>query len=285
VHRPIIIMPRRPRPTSPTLIRLVWIGVIVLVAIGVVAAIARGIFPADFGARLEPGREQLLDAFGRRDPLAMDRRAEIARFDRRFASHPAATLLHIVPGAVFLLLAPFQFSARIRRRHVTVHRWSGRLLLVAGTIGVISGLYFGLLMPYGGWGEGLAIALFGGLFLFALDRGYGAIRRRDVTRHREWMIRVFAIAIAISTVRIVAGVLDIWLTPFGFLPARLFVVSLWTGWLLTLGVAELWIRHMRPEGEPGPPDDPDRRERSTEAPWGFSFSRGPNRTSTKPTQR
>jgi hypothetical protein len=60
------------------------------------------------------------------------------------------------------------------------------------------------------------------------------------------MIRVFAIAIAISTVRVVAGVLDVALTPAGFRPPDLFVVSLWTGWVITLGVAELWIRYTRP---------------------------------------
>lgn len=281
MHRPIIIAPRHPRPKSPVLLRLIWIGAVVLVVIGVVSAIGRGVFLDDFGARLEPGRQATLDALGRRDPLAAGRPAETARFDRRFADHPAATLLHIVPGALFLLLAPFQFSARIRRRHIAVHRWSGRVLLVAATIGVLSGLFFGLLMPYGGWGEALAIALFGGLFLFALDRGYSAIRKRDLTHHREWMIRVFALAIAISTVRIVAALLDIALAPLGFPPARLFVVSLWTGWLLTLGVAELWIRHTRPDAEGGAPGRPDGRERSTEAPWGFSFSRGLNRKSMK----
>lgn len=92
----------------------------------------------------------------------------------------------------------------------------------------------------------MAIAVFGGLFLIAICRAFLAIRRHQVARHREWMIRVFAIAIAVSTVRVVAGLLDVVLTPAGFRPPALFVLSLWTGWLITLGVAESWIRYTRP---------------------------------------
>ncbi len=60
------------------------------------------------------------------------------------------------------------------------------------------------------------------------------------------MIRAFAIAIGISTIRVVGGVLDIFLTPAGYGQQELFVLSFWSGWLLTLGAAELWIRYTRP---------------------------------------
>jgi hypothetical protein len=113
-------------------------------------------------------------------------------------------------------------------------------------VSVVAGLYFGILIPYGGAGEAVAIAVFGCLFLMAIGRAFLAIRRHQVARHPEWMIRVFAIAIAISTVRVIAGVLDVALTPAGIRPPDLFVLSLWTGWTITLGVAELWIRYTRP---------------------------------------
>jgi hypothetical protein len=125
--------------------------------------------------------------------------------------------LHVLLGGVFLLVAPLQFSVWVRTRHVQFHRWSGRVLLRA---------------------------VFGSLFLIAICRAFLAIRRHQVARHREWMIRVFAIAV--STVRVVAGVLDVALTPTGFRAPDLFVLSLWTGWVITLGVAELWIRYTRP---------------------------------------
>ena len=224
---------------------VVWTVTIMLIVIGVGAAIGRGVFPGDFLSRAEPVRQRTMDALDRNDPFASTRSAEVAAVDGRFGAHPVMTLLHVLPGGLFLLLASLQFSARIRRRHVHVHRWSGRLLLVAATVGVITGLYFGVVIPYAGWGETMAIVLFGGLLLVAIGRGYIAIRRKEVARHREWMIRVFALALAISTVRIVAVVLDVALTPAGWSSRQIFVASLWAGWIITLAAAEGWIRQTR----------------------------------------
>lgn len=240
------------RPISPFLIRVAWIGVLLLVMLGVGSALGRGMFIDDFAARIEPGRQRFIEALDRDDPLAVERAADIAWLDRRFAAHPLATWLHILPGGAFLLLAPLQFSARIRQRHIRIHRWSGRLLVVAAIVMTVPAFYFGVLMPYAGLGEAMAIAIVGSLFLVAIGQGYIAIRRRQVARHREWMIRVFALALAISTVRIIMGVLDYALTPAGYSPRRIFVISVWIGWIITLGAAELWIRHTRPRALPFP---------------------------------
>lgn len=112
-------------------------------------------------------------------------------------------------------------------------------------VAVLSALFFGLLMPYGGPGEAIATALFGGLFLAAISRAFIAIRRHPVARHREWMIRAFAIAIGISTVRVVGAVFDVTLTPAGIRPPEIFVLSIWVGWAITLGAAEAWVRCTR----------------------------------------
>ena len=233
------------RPPSRLLIWAIWPGVILLALIGVGSAIGRGVFLDDFAARMEPQRQELMENLQRNDPHAAERAADVAWLDRRFAAHPIVTVVHLLPGAVFLLLAPLQFSARLRRRHIRIHRWSGRLIIVAAIIAAVAGMYFGILMPYAGWGEAVAIAIFGGLFLTAAGQGYVAIRRHQVARHREWMIRLVALALAISTVRILVGVLDYALTPAGFTPQQNFVLAVWAGWVSTLAAGELWIRHTR----------------------------------------
>jgi predicted TIM-barrel fold metal-dependent hydrolase/uncharacterized membrane protein len=187
----------------------------------------------------------MIAAFHRNDPFALQRPFELARLDGKFAAHPALTLVHILFGGVFLLLAPLQFSTSFRTRHIRIHRWIGRVLLPAVLIGVLPGLYFGVLIPYGGPGEAVAIALFGGLLVLSVWRGYAAIRRHQVARHREWMIRTFAIAISISSVRIIGGVFDMTLTPAGIHSPDIFGLSIWTGWVMTLGAAEFWIRYTR----------------------------------------
>jgi hypothetical protein len=226
--------------------RLALAGVAFLVLLGVAASALRARFPSDLGARMDPSRSRLMRTLGLADPDEALRAAEVARFDSSFAAHPAATLLHVVPGGLFLALAPLQFSSRLRTRHARVHRWSGRLLLVAGTVSALNGLYFGLSMPFSGPPEAVAIALFGALFLLALARGYLAIRRRDQASHREWMIRAFAVALGISTVRAIGGLLDVVLSAAGVAPTTVFLVSIWLGWTVTLAAAEAWIRRTRP---------------------------------------
>ena len=145
-----------------------------------------------------------------------------------------------------LLLAPLQFSSRIRSRHLRFHRWSGRIVMLAAITTALSGLYFGLFMPFGGPAEAVAIALFGGLLLTAVVRGFLAIRSGRVALHREWMIRTFALAIAISTVRLVGPVVDYAFTPGGLRSWDMFARSVWIGWVLTIAAAEAWIRYTRP---------------------------------------
>lgn len=184
-------------------------------------------------------------AMGRDDPMALQRPAEVARMDGSFAAHPGLTLLHVVPGGLFLLFAPLQFSSRVRTRNPALHRWSGRILLPLLVATVLPGMYFGVRIPYGGPGEAVAIALFGVGLLISIVVAFVAIRRGQIARHREWMIRVFAIAIAIATVRIAFAAIDAALTPSGYPPPDQFVLSVWTGWIVTLAGAEAWIRYTR----------------------------------------
>ena len=216
-----------------------------LSGLGVAAALGRAAYPGDLTTRAEPFRQGIMTAFDRHDPLATERPAELELIDSRFARHPVPTLLHVIFGGLFLLLAPFQFSARLRSRHLRLHRWSGRFLVTIAIVSTIAGFFFGLLMPYGGPVEAAAIALFGGLFLVALGKAIVAIRKGEVARHREWMIRAFAVALGISTVRVVGAGVDFVLTPAGFGPKVLFVLSVWTGWVLTVGAAELWLSYTR----------------------------------------
>lgn len=222
---------------------------LVLMGIGVTAAIGRMVFPADMIRRGEPIRVALLEAWDLEDPLVQQRPAELARADHPFAQHRLLTLLHIVPGSLFFLFVPLQFSARLRARHRTLHRYSGRILLAVMIVSLFPGLYFGIVMPFGGSAEALTIAAVGIFFLYAMATAVTAIRRGEVTRHREWMIRMLAIALAIATVRLIGGPIDVALTPYGIPPAERFVWAIWAAWLVTIGGAEWWIRYTRPRGE------------------------------------
>jgi uncharacterized membrane protein len=130
-------------------------------------------------------------------------------YDRRYALHPVLAYVHILPGVIYLVGAPLQLSRRFRQRRLTMHRRMGRVVVVAGITAGVFAIVFGTLFPFGGPLEASATVVFGAYFVTALVTAFIAIRGRDVTRHRRWMIRAFAIGLAIGTIRIWIGLFQV----------------------------------------------------------------------------
>src|SRR5215213_3505667 len=113
-------------------------------------------------------------------------------------------LFHGVAGAVALLLAPFQFSARLRRRSMGAHRVLGRLYVagafisaplavpVAIRLGPPS-LVMAATIQSCGWLVTTAIALY-------------AVRRGDIRQHQEWMTRSYPFAMVFVVARALLAV-------------------------------------------------------------------------------
>ena len=110
-------------------------------------------------------------------------------FDHRYVEQAWLAYLHIVPGVVYLFLAPLQLAYRIRSRHYTFHRRLGRVAATAGMISGVFALIFGGLFSFGGLSEASAAVVFGLWFLTCLVLAVRAIRRDDIVHHRRWMIR------------------------------------------------------------------------------------------------
>ena len=109
----------------------------------------------------------------------------------------------------------------------------------------------GLVIPFSGWGERVIIGLFGTLFLVALLKGFVHVRAGRVALHREWMIRAFAIALAIATIRLIyIPSLLIVADPTDAQNALLWDTSFAVAFVLNTSVAELWIRATRRSGAP-----------------------------------
>jgi uncharacterized membrane protein len=211
---------------------VLWPGLGVLAVLGIVAAVARGVAVATGGSTFAWIRSSL--------PLWMISDTDIV--EAWFADAAWLTLVHVTAGCVFLALAPFQFSTGIRQRYPRIHRITGRIALIAAIPTVASGLLFAALSPFGGVAADAAIYLFGTIFVVALWRAYAAIRRGDITTHREWMLRLISIGAGIATVRVVSIPL---LVLTGRPPLELLAASFWIGLGVTYVAAELWIRWTR----------------------------------------
>lgn len=73
------------------------------------------------------------------------------------------------------------------------------------------------------------------------------IRRREVAAHREWMIRAFALGLAVTTMRPMVATLTA-LTGLPF--SEILGISFWLAFSLHLVLAECWINFTRMERIP-----------------------------------
>ncbi len=76
---------------------------------------------------------------------------------------------------------------------------------------------------------------------------YLAIRRRDTATHRDWMIRLFAVALGAAFVRVAGTVLFI-IT--GARPLDLLGLSFWIGFAASVLFGEILIRSPRGQRDP-----------------------------------
>lgn len=159
----------------------------------------------------------------------------------------AAFYAHIVAGGVAIIAGPFQFWRGLRDRHRSVHRAIGRTYLTAVAIAGVAAL---VMVPFNDAG---LVGFFGFgtmavLWLVSGWRAYRAIRLGDVSNHRAWMMRNFALTYSAVTLRLWIGVLiGVQLIPggdpdFGAVFDNAYAAVPFLAWLPNLVVAEWLIR-------------------------------------------
>lgn len=151
---------------------------------------------------------------------------------------PIPIVLHIVAGIILNLLGPFQFAPGFRARRPGFHRWSGRLLVLSGVLVGITGLWMNeIFPPFGGMLKysGILAHSFG--ILIALFLAMRFILKRDIAKHRIWMMRVVAIGLGPATQRLF--VLPVFFIT-GSINEQLIGLVVWGCLLLNLLVVE-WI--------------------------------------------
>lgn len=212
-----------------TVARFLWVAVIFLAFVGMAVATRRTV------VLLKPG------ALSARNNPAAD-------LDRAFDDRRTLTLLHILPATLFMILGPLQFMRGLRTKYPQVHRWSGRIFLMASAVVGVTGLTLAFGKTIGGVDEKAAITLFGSFFLIALAKGLWHAMGREFAQHREWMIRGYAIGLAVATIRPIMGTFFAFAILHGHEPEprEFFGTAFWIGFTLQMIAAEVWINYTRP---------------------------------------
>lgn len=182
--------------------------------------------------------------------LAID--VKITPDNARFFAAPLPVVLHIISSAIYSTLGVFQFSANFRSRNPLWHRLAGRILIPCGLIAALTGLWLTLayaapigtntLASFDGLSLHFIRLLVGSLMTLFLCLGILAIQRRDIPRHRAWMMRSFALGLGAGT------------QVFTHIPWFLFpniqgelarTIFMGAGWAINLTVAEWLILRRR----------------------------------------
>jgi hypothetical protein len=171
--------------------------------------------------------------------------AEITPDNARFFMSPIPVLLHIVSVTIYSILGAFQFSPGFRRQHPRWHRSAGRILVGAGLLAALSGLWMAMFYAIVPADSPLLHAfrlLFGTAMALSIVFGFLAIRRGSVAVHQAWMRRAYAIAMGAGTQALTQFPLVMML---GKLNAPTLAVAMGGAWLINLAIAEWLIRRPR----------------------------------------
>lgn len=115
---------------------------------------------------------------------------------------------HGVAGACALLLAPMQFSDRLRRKYVQLHRVIGYVYVVGTAIAAPFGFYIQYFHERMGSPRSFSFAAATQATSWILTTTIAMIMilRGNTEAHRKWMTRSFAVCLVFLQVRAVEGV-------------------------------------------------------------------------------
>ena len=171
--------------------------------------------------------------------------AEITANNARFFTSPLPVMVHIVSVTLYSLLGAFQFVPSLRRGRSSWHRIAGRILVPAGVLVALSGLWMTVFYarPVGD-GESLVLVrlIVGSAMLTSSVLAVRAIRRRDFTSHGAWMTRGYAIALGAGTQVFTMLPWVVIFGPIGAADELPRTVLMTAAWVINLGVAEYVIR-------------------------------------------
>ncbi|MFI6784528.1 DUF2306 domain-containing protein [Micromonospora sp. NPDC050276] len=170
---------------------------------------------------------------------------EVTPANARFVADPLPVVLHIVGAVVYTILGAFQFVPRLRR-----HRWhrrAGRVLVPCGLTVAFTGLWMAFAYDLPAHDNDVLAVMrlvFGSAMAGSILLGLAAVLRRDIDRHRRWMVRGYAIGLGAGTQAFTHAPYFVATgeQPDGNVRAGLVVA----GWLINLAVAEWYLRRPAP---------------------------------------
>ena len=139
---------------------------------------------------------------------------------------------HTLAGVLALLIGPIQFSSRFRQRHLQAHRVLGRIYAISVVVGSFTGIALASGRP-GLPGTSMQAAA----WMVCTAAAIVAARNRQITVHRQWMVRSYAVTLTFISSR----VLNLWPRYWSHLGDSLSAVGVIAFTLASLLIVELGL--------------------------------------------
>lgn len=120
---------------------------------------------------------------------------------QRYSPIAPLMFLHGVPGAVALFLGIFQFSSRLRRRYLQVHRVMGRIYVGCVALAAPAAVIIATKLPIPTLTMASVIQATG--WVVATATALYCVRTGRIVQHREWMMRSYPFAAVFVVVRVI----------------------------------------------------------------------------------
>ncbi len=145
--------------------------------------------------------------------------------------------IHIVTAIPPLLLGLAAFSATLRRASARSHRWIGTIYCVGIWVSAISGFLLATANDHGLFAR-LGFATLAIVWFVTTYMAYIKARRKQFPSHRQWIIRSYAITLAVVSVRPMFMIEP----PFGLDYDSWYQIVTWLCWMPNLLIAECYLR-------------------------------------------
>lgn len=151
--------------------------------------------------------------------------------------------LHILGGAIALLLGPFQLRESFRNKRMVLHRWLGRVYVLAICISAPCAVYLSCTTAYEVSGSyAFSLQVWVCIWLVSTLTAYFVVRLRKIRLHQEWMVRSYLLTLAfvvsalLLKIPFIAG-----LGSFAEVSPGLF----WVSWAVPLFIYDLYLSYQR----------------------------------------
>jgi hypothetical protein len=143
-------------------------------------------------------------------------------------------LIHLVGGSLALFMGPFQFWSGLRRKHMHVHRWTGRLYLVGVALAAFASVTLAVRTPIGvAWSAGLLVLA--GVWVAVTGMAFLTALYRQIAVHKQWMIRSYVLTFSFVIFRWLEELPLLVDVPMG----ERFATIGWISWTVPLVSAEI----------------------------------------------